>query len=195
VHTKGVLILSGLLGKLYGRTQPVNLTASLTFEQSYEEVEGDSASTAEFLALLSAIADIPLRQDIAVTGSINQHGMLQPIGGANEKIEGFYAVCKGRNLTGEQGVILPAGNLRHLMLQDEVIEAVRAHRFHIWPVTSLDEAVALLTGVEPGALQTDGSYPPGSFHAAVVARLAAFSKALEPAGKVTAPSLPPPNEG
>jgi predicted ATP-dependent protease len=183
VHTKSVLILSGLLGKLYGRTQPLNVSASLTFEQSYDEVEGDSASTAEFAALLSAIAAIPVRQDIAVTGSINQHGALQPIGGANEKIEGFFAVCKARGLTGEQGVILPVGNLRHLMLQDEVIEAVRERRFHLWAVGTLDEALALLTGLEPGVLQADGSFPPGSFHAAVMGKLAAFSKALEGGAK------------
>jgi predicted ATP-dependent protease len=203
VHTKGVLILTGLLGKLYGRTQPINLSASLTFEQSYEEVEGDSASTAEFAALLSAIADIPLRQDIALTGSIDQHGALQPIGGANEKIEGFFAACKARGLTGEQGVILPVGNLRHLMLQDEVIEAVRERRFHLWAVTSLDEALALLTGIEPGARQPDGSYPPGSFHAAVMGRLAAFSKALEGGTKgatstnavATTPAAAPSAEG
>ncbi len=179
VHTKSVLILTGLLGWLYGRTQALNLSASLTFEQSYEEVEGDSASTAEFAALLSAIAEIPLRQDIALTGSINHHGLIQPIGGANEKIEGFFATCKARGLTGEQGVILPAGNLRHLMLQDEVIEAVRERRFHLWAVTTLDETLALLTGFEPGKRQPDGSYPPGSFHAAVMSKLAAFSKALD----------------
>jgi lon-related putative ATP-dependent protease len=188
VHTKGVLILTGLLGRLYGRTQPINLSASLTFEQSYEEVEGDSASTAEFAALLSAIADIPLRQDIALTGSINHHGVLQPIGGANEKIEGFFAACKRSGLTSEQGVILPVGNLRHLMLQDEVIEAVRERRFHLWAVASLDEVLALLTGVEPGVRQPDGSYPPGSFHAAVMGRLAAFSKALE-GGVKAAPAV------
>ena len=186
VHTKGVLILTGLLGRLYGRTQPINVSASLTFEQSYEEVEGDSASTAEFAALLSAIADVPLRQDIALTGSINQHGALQPIGGANEKIEGFFATCKARGLTGEQGVILPAGNLRHLMLQDEVIEAVREHCFHLWAVATLDEVLALLTGIEPGVRQPDGSYPPGSFHAAVMGKLAAFSKALESGTKPAA---------
>jgi lon-related putative ATP-dependent protease len=187
VHTKGVLILTGLLGRLYGRTQPLNLSASLTFEQSYEEVEGDSASTAEFAALLSAIADIPLRQDLALTGSINQHGVLQPIGGVNEKIEGFYATCKARGLTGEQGVILPTGNLRHLMLQDEVINAVREHRFHLWVVATLDEALALLTGIDPGVRQPDGSYPPGSFHAAVMGKLMAFSKALE-SGTKAAPA-------
>jgi lon-related putative ATP-dependent protease len=179
VHTKGILILTGLLGRLYGRAQPINLSASLTFEQSYEEVEGDSASAAEFVALLSAIADIPLRQDMAITGSINQHGAFQPIGGVNEKVEGFFAACKARGLTGEQGVILPVGNLRHLMLQDEVVEAVRERRFHLWAVTSLDEALALLTGIEPGKRQPDGSYPTGSFHAAVMGSLAAFSKALE----------------
>jgi predicted ATP-dependent protease len=184
VHTKGVLILTGLLGRLYGRSQPVNLTASLTFEQSYEEVEGDSASAAEFVALLSAIAEVPLRQDIALTGSINQHGTLQPIGGANEKIEGFYASCKARGLTGEQGVILPATNLRHLMLLDEVIEAVSQGRFHLWAAETLDEVLALMTGIEPGARLPDSSYPPGSFHATVMGRLAVFSKALEPAKPV-----------
>lgn len=186
VHTKGVLILNGLLGKLYGRTQAINLTASLTFEQSYEEVEGDSASTAEFVALLSAIAEVPVRQDIALTGSINQHGVLQPIGGVNEKIEGFFAACKARGLTGEQGVIFPTSNLRHLMLLDEVTQAVGEHQFHVWAASTLDEVLALMTNIEPGVRQPDGSYPPGSLHSAVMERLAAFSKALEGGAKAGA---------
>jgi lon-related putative ATP-dependent protease len=182
VHTKSVLILSGLLGRLYGRGQPLNLTASLTFEQSYDEVEGDSASAAEFIALLSAIAEIPVRQDLAITGSINQHGRIQAIGGVNEKIEGFYTVCRAKELTGSQGVIIPASNLRHLMLRDEVIQAVAEGHFCIWAVATLDEALALMTGREPGQRQPDGTYPPSSFHQMATARLAAFSKALDATG-------------
>src|SRR5581483_5925200 len=167
IHTKGVLILAGCLGERYGWKRPLNLSASLAFEQSYEGVEGDSASAAELFALLSAIARIPLRQDIAMTGSINQHGQIQAIGGVNEKIEGFFAICKLRGLTGSQGVIIPASNVRNLNLQAEVVEAVAAGEFHIWPIATVDEGLALLSGCEPGTLQADGSYPDGTFNGAV----------------------------
>jgi len=179
VHTKGVLILSGLLGARYGRGQPLSLSASLTFEQSYDEVEGDSASAAEFFALLSAIAGVPLRQDRAVTGSINQRGQIQAIGGVNEKIEGFFAVCKAKGLTGEQGVIIPASNVSNLMLRDEVVQAVENAQFHIWPVHTFEEAIPLLTDMEVGELQPDGTYPEGSFNRAVVEQLTALAKAAE----------------
>ena len=177
IHTKGVLILTGFLGNRYGRGRPLSLAANLTFEQSYGGVDGDSASAAELLALLSAIAHIPLRQDRAITGSINQHGQIQPISGVNEKIEGFYAACKSKGLTGEQGVIIPASNARHLMLNDEVIRVVEKGQFHIWKVQTIDEAIRLFTGMEAGKLQPDGSYPSGSFNQAVVDGLEGLAEA------------------
>lgn len=162
------IFVLGLPGS--GRT-----TASLTFEQSYSEVEGDSASAAELMALLSAIADIPLRQDRAITGSINQHGQIQAIGGVNEKIEGFFSICKAKGLSGEQGVVIPTANQRSLMLCKEVIAAVAAGQFHIWPVNGIDQCVAILTGCEPGERDADGRYPQGSFNQAVTARLKTFA--------------------
>ncbi len=181
IHTKGVLILSGLLGQRYGHHKPLNLNASLTFEQSYGSVDGDSASAAELCALLSAIANIPLRQDLALTGSINQRGEIQAIGGVNEKIEGFFTTCQNRGLTGSQGVMIPRANLRNLMLKAEVIEAVKAGQFRVWPVRTLDETLALLTGIEIGALQPDGSYPEGTFNQAVDSRLDEFRQILKSA--------------
>ena len=180
VHTKGVLILSGLLGARYGRKQTPSLSASLTFEQSYDEVEGDSASAAELFALLSAIANVPLRQDRAMTGSVNQRGQIQAIGGVNEKIEGFFMICKTKGLTGEQGVIIPLSNVNNLMLRDELVEAVEAGQFHIWPVHTIEEALRLLTDMEAGELGPDGNYPEGSFNQAVMSQLAEFAKASEP---------------
>jgi lon-related putative ATP-dependent protease len=182
IHTKGVLILSGLIGSRYGRGQPLSLSASLTFEQSYDAVEGDSASAAELLALLSAIAEIPLRQDRAITGSINQQAHIQPIGGVNEKIEGFFAVCKTKGLTGEQGVLIPASNQRHLMLTDEVVQAVAGGLFHVWAVTTIDEAIPLLTNTPAGNRQADGSYAEGTFNHTVAKRLGEFNKILQATG-------------
>jgi lon-related putative ATP-dependent protease len=179
IHTKGVLILSSLLNARYGRSQPLSLSASLTFEQSYDEVEGDSASAAELYAVLSSLAEIPLRQDRAVTGSINQLGQIQPVGGINEKIEGFFAVCKARGLTGDQGVIIPAANQRNLMLSREVIQAVRNKQFHIWTIRTVDEGIPILTGFTPGERQPDGVYPPGTFHAIVTEKIAEFNKILQ----------------
>ncbi len=178
IHTKGVLILSGFLLGRFGRRKPLSLAASLTFEQSYEGVEGDSASMAELLALLSALAEIPLRQEIAVTGSINQHGAIQPIGGVNEKIEGFFAVCERLGLTGAQGVVIPAGNVRNLMLDRKVVEAAARGGFHIWPVATIDQAIRIFTGMEPGEPDKEGAYPAGSFNAAVLARLDSFAEAV-----------------
>jgi predicted ATP-dependent protease len=178
IHTKGVLILSGFLGGRFGKNRPLNLTASLTFEQSYDEVEGDSASAAELLALLSAIAQVPLRQDRAITGSVNQHGQIQAIGGVNEKIEGFFITCKTAGLTGEQGVIIPGTNRRNLMLNKEVTEAVSEGKFHIWSVSNIDEALSLLTECDPGTMQINGEYPNGSFNHKVVERLNDFYKTV-----------------
>jgi lon-related putative ATP-dependent protease len=185
IHTKGVLIISGLLGRRYGQQNPLSLTARLTFEQSYAGVEGDSASAAEFCALLSAIASIPLRQDRAMTGSVNQLGQIQAIGGVNEKIEGFFTVCQHKGLNGSQGVIIPQANTRNLMLKAAVIEAVQAGQFHIWPINSLDEGLSLLSDLEVGAVQPDGSYPAGTFNHVVETRLAEFQAALKPEKEVT----------
>jgi lon-related putative ATP-dependent protease len=179
IHTKGVLIINGLLGSRYTRNKPLSLTAHLTFEQSYEEVEGDSASAAEMFALLSAIAGVPLRQDRAVTGSVNQQGQIQPIGGVNQKIEGFFATCKAKGLTGEQGVLVPATNQRHLMLRNEVIDAVRRGEFHIWPIKTLDEGLALLSDLNPGQPDEKGNYPKGSFNALVNQRLEELAQAVQ----------------
>jgi len=178
IHTKGVLIISGYLGEHYGQEKPLSLTASLTFEQSYDEIEGDSASAAELIALLSAISGIPIDQGKAITGSINQHGQIQAIGGVNEKIEGFFETCRLKGLTGRQGVIVPHANLRNLMLRREVCESVRLGNFHLWAVKTIDEAVALLTGREFGARQGDGAFPKGTFNAGVASRLEIFAQAM-----------------
>jgi lon-related putative ATP-dependent protease len=178
IHTKGVLIISGMLGERYGQRNPLSLTAALTFEQSYEGVEGDSASAAELFALTSALSEAPLRQDLAITGSVNQHGQIQAIGGVNEKVEGFYRTCKLLGLTGTQGVLIPKGNVQHLMLNEEVIEAVGKGRFHLWPISTIDEGLALLTGLEPGEVNSKGEYPPGSVHHKVSARLQAFAEVV-----------------
>lgn len=171
IHSKGVMILSGYLGGKYARDKPLTLSASLTFEQLYDEVEGDSASSAELYALLSSLSDLPLKQGIAVTGSVNQHGELQPVGGVTYKVEGFFDVCKAKGLTGEQGVIIPAQNVRNLMLREDVVEAVREGKFHIWAVRTVDEGIEILTGVPAGKRQPDGTYPEGTVHYAVEKRL------------------------
>jgi lon-related putative ATP-dependent protease len=164
LHSKGVLILAGFLLARYGRDLPLSLQASLVFEQSYGGVDGDSASSTELYALLSAIAQVPLRQCFAVTGSVNQLGEVQPIGGVNEKIEGFFDVCSIQGLTGEQGALVPASNAGNLMLRDDVVEAARKGLFHVHPVATIDEGIELLTGMPSGELRADGTYPPGSFN-------------------------------
>jgi lon-related putative ATP-dependent protease len=179
IHSKGVLILAALIGSRFGIRQPLSLHASLVFEQSYGGVEGDSASLAETCALLSAIADVPLRQSLGVTGSINQHGVVQAIGSVNEKIEGFFEACRISGLTGTQGVIIPADNLPHLMLQDEVIAAVERGRFQIYSVRTLDEAVELLSGRSSGTRDARGEYPQGTFNASVEKRLRQFASARQ----------------
>lgn len=167
IHNKGVLILTGYLGGKYADEIPLALSASITFEQLYEEVDGDSASSAELYALLSSLSGFPLRQDLAVTGSVNQHGEIQAIGGVNEKIEGFYKTCKHKGLTGEQGVIIPESNVDNLMLRDEVLSAVEEGKFHVYSVSTIDEGIALLTGKEAGEKQPDGTYPEGTVNWAV----------------------------
>jgi lon-related putative ATP-dependent protease len=176
IHSKGVLILSGFLAGRYAIESGMSLQASLVFEQSYGEVEGDSASAAELIALLSAVAGLPLRQDLAITGSVNQHGDIQPIGGVNEKIEGFFEICAARGLTGTQGVIIPASNVQHLMLREEVVEACAAGRFAIHAVSGIDEALALLTGRVAGTRGTDGRFPYGTVNGRVEAALARFAR-------------------
>lgn len=176
-HSKGVLALSGYLGGTYAQHQPLSLSASLTFEQSYYGVDGDSASSSELYALLSSLSQIPIRQGIAVTGSVNQRGEIQAIGSANEKIEGFFKICAARELTGDQGVIIPSSNLSGLMLADEVIQAVAAGRFHIWAIDHVDQGIELLTGQPAGAPDEQGEFPEGTVHHAVKKRL--YELALE----------------
>ena len=181
IHSKGVMILTGYLAATYLPDAPLTLSARLVFEQSYEGVEGDSASSAELYALLSAIAEVPLKQSIAVTGSVNQRGEIQAIGGVNEKIEGFYEVCKAQGLTGEQGVIIPKANLQHLMLKEEVVEAVREGKFHIWAISHVNEGLEILSGLPAGERDADGKFPEGSFNARVEARLREFSRLVQQA--------------
>jgi lon-related putative ATP-dependent protease len=175
LHTKGVLILSGFLAGRYALDTPMSLFASLVFEQSYGGVEGDSASSAELYALLSALADAPLRQDLAVTGSVNQHGEIQAIGGVNEKIEGFFDICQARGLTGTQGVLIPQANVQHLMLRKDVTEACAAARFAIYPVATINEGISLLTGLTAGERDADGNYPADSVNRRIEDRLRAFA--------------------
>ncbi len=171
IHSKGVMILGAHLGARYAEDFPLSLSASLVFEQSYGGVDGDSASLAETCALISALADAPLRQDLSVTGSINQHGRVQVIGGVNYKIEGFYETCKRRGLTGQQGVVIPRTNLDNLMLRREIVEAVAEDNFHIYAVDTVDEALEVLTGEEAGERQDDGEFPEGTLNYRVRHRL------------------------
>ena len=175
IHSKGVLTLASFLGARFSTDRPHCLSATLSFEQTYGEVEGDSASLAELVALLSSLAEIPVLQSMAVTGSVNQHGQVQPIGGVNEKIEGFFDVCAARGLTGDQGVVIPASNLPHLMLRQDVVAAVAAGRFRVHAVTHVDDAVALLTGLPSGTLGRNGEYRPGTVYFAVTSRLLELS--------------------
>lgn len=176
IHSKGVLILSAFLASRYGRDYPLSMSASLVFEQSYGLVEGDSASAAELCALLSALAELPVKQSLAVTGSVNQHGRLQAIGAVSEKIEGFFDVCRQRGLTGNQGVIIPKSNLVHLMLREDVVQAVAAGTFHVYAVDVVDEAMELLTGLPAGRLDDKGEYPLNTVNRRVDARLIEMSK-------------------
>lgn len=177
IHSKGVMILSSFLGARYSRTVPLSLSASLVFEQSYGPVEGDSASLAELCALLSVLSRAPIKQSLAITGSVNQLGDVQPIGGVNEKIEGFFDICKARGLTGEQGVLIPAANVKHLMLRREVVQACAEGRFRVHAVHSVDEAIELLTGVPAGEMDEAGKAPEGTINFMVSAQLAELSAA------------------
>ena len=178
IHTKGVLILSGYIADKYSKDKPLNLSARIVFEQSYGGVEGDSASSAELYALISAIADVPIKQSLAVTGSVNQKGEIQAIGGVNEKIEGFYEICKVAGLTGEQGVIIPESNVKNLMLKEEVIEAVRNKKFHIYPVKTIDEGIEILTGLKAGKTKPDGTFKDGTINFMVHSKIKELSEKL-----------------
>lgn len=171
IHSKGVYILGGFLAHRFGHERSISLSAQLVFEQSYSGIEGDSASSAELYTLLSALANLPIRQGIAVTGSVNQYGTVQAIGGVNQKIEGFFDVCRARSLTGDQGVIIPASNVHELMLREEVVEAVKAGQFHVWAVSNIDEGIELLTGVAAGTPNEYGRYIEGSVNGRVDQRL------------------------
>lgn len=176
LHSKGVLILSSFLASRYAQDHPLSVAASLVFEQSYGMVEGDSASIAELCALLSSLAQLPIRQSLAVTGSVNQHGRAQAIGGVNEKIEGFFDVCDRIGLTGDQGVLIPDSNVKHLMLRHDVVKAAEEGRFHIYPVETVDDAVALLTNVPAGKRESDGGFTKDSVNHRVEARLIELSE-------------------
>ncbi|HHX74579.1 MAG TPA: AAA family ATPase [Firmicutes bacterium] len=181
IHDKGVLTLSGYLAAKFAQKFPLSLSASITFEQLYSGVDGDSASSAELYAILSSLSDLPLRQDIAVTGSVNQFGEIQPIGGVTCKEEGFFKACKLHGLTGRQGVMIPVQNIKHLNLNDEVVEAVKAGRFHIYPVAMVEEGIEILTGVSAGEADAEGNYPPDTVFGCVAAKLAAYNKLLQQA--------------
>ncbi len=181
-HNKGVLILSGYLRSQYAQDKPLVLSASIAFEQSYSGVDGDSASSTEIYAVLSSLSGIPIRQDLAVTGSVNQHGEIQPIGGVNLKVEGFYDVCKARGLSGKQGVLVPASNVADLMLRHDVVEAVRAGKFHIYAIRTVDEGIELLTGKKAGRRLKSGRFEPNSLHALVDKKLAEFGKKVKKLG-------------
>jgi lon-related putative ATP-dependent protease len=171
LHSKGVLILTGFLGSRYAAHRPLSLSASLVFEQSYGGVDGDSASSAELYTLLSAIAQVPITQSLAVTGSVNQHGQVQAIGGVNEKIEGFFDLCAARGLMGDQGVLIPASNVKHLMLRRDVVHAAEEGQFHIYPVETIDQGIELLTGIPAGEPDEEGHYPEGTINGLVQAQL------------------------
>lgn len=177
-HDKGVQIIAGYLRRTFAQDKPLSLSASVCFEQSYSGVDGDSASSTEIYALLSAISEIPIRQDLAVTGSVNQQGDVQPIGGVNQKIEGFYDICRLKGITGKQGVLIPAENVDDLMLRDEVIEAVRKGAFHIYPVKTIEQGIEILTGVRAGKRNSNGKFEPGSMFAKVDSRLRQMASTL-----------------
>ncbi|HUS78381.1 MAG TPA: ATP-binding protein [Patescibacteria group bacterium] len=178
-HTKGVLILSGYLNGKYAKDEPLSLTARLVFEQSYSGIDGDSASSTELYAMLSALSGAPIKQNLAVTGSVNQKGNVQAIGGVNEKVEGFYEVCKAKGLTGEEGCMIPYSNVQNLMLKDEVVEAIREGRFHIYPVTTIDEGIEVLTGIKGGELEPDGTYEEGTINYLVQKRLKEMAERIK----------------
>lgn len=193
IHSKGVMTLAGYLAGRFASAHPFALSATISFEQAYSEIEGDSAACAELAAILSSLADVPIRQDLAITGSVNQLGEVQPIGGANEKIEGFFETCRRRGLTGAQGVILPRRNVRHLGLRPEVVEAVAAGQFHVYAVDRVEEALALLTGVPVGERDEGGGYPEGTLYARVAKRLGELARIVT--RQPDTPGVAAPGEG
>ena len=179
IHDKGWLILAASLSSRFAQKRPISMSATLTFEQLYSGVEGDSASSTELYALLSSLSGVPIKQNLAVTGSVNQFGRVQAIGGVNAKIEGFFDVCKSRGLTGDQGVMVPASNVRHLMLRDDVIQAVAEEKFHVYAVSTIEQGIELLTGVPAGVADGNGDYPPDSIYALVQAKLDQYAEAMK----------------
>jgi lon-related putative ATP-dependent protease len=179
IHEKAILIISNYLGSTYATKKPISLSASLTFEQLYEMIEGDSATCAELYALLSSIANVPLKQSIAVTGSMDQNGDVQPVGGINEKIEGFFDLCQFRTLDGNQGVIIPRRNIKHLMIKKDVVGAVKEGKFSIYPIDRVEEGLEILTGLPAGTLREDGTYPEGTINYLIVKRLTEISAAVK----------------
>ncbi|MBN1298947.1 MAG: AAA family ATPase [Actinobacteria bacterium] len=179
IHTKGVLILGGYIAEKYSSDKPLNISARIVFEQSYGEIEGDSASSAELYALLSALSGMPLGQNFAVTGSVNQKGQVQSIGGVNEKIEGFFDICSIKGLNGSQGVIIPSSNIKNLMLKDEVLEAVDKKKFHIYPVENIEEGMEILTGIEAGKPGADGKYKEGTLNYMIIKKLTEMAEKLK----------------
>jgi lon-related putative ATP-dependent protease len=178
-HDKGVLILSGYLGRTFAQHYPLSLSISITFEQSYYGIDGDSASSTELYAIISSLADIPIKQGIATTGSVNQKGKIQAIGDVNQKVEGFFEVCKERGLTGKQGVIIPKANTKNLMVKREVIQAVKQKKFHIYPVATVEQGIEILTGVPAGKPDKDGNYPQGSVYGAVQRKLKRYLESFQ----------------
>ena len=183
IHDKGFLILTGYLQGKYGQDKPLSLSASIGFEQTYSQVDGDSASSTELYALLSELSKLPITQGIWVTGSVNQTGDVQAIGGATEKVAGFFDLCKVTGLTNQQGVIVPRDNLKNLVLKDEVIDAVREGRFLIYGVSTIDEGIEVLTGVPAGEPQEDGRYPEGTVHQLVEQRLRDMARRAKEIGR------------
>ena len=175
-HDKGVLILGGYLGSKYAQQNPLSVSSTVCFEQSYDGVDGDSASSTELYAILSSLAEVPIQQGIAVTGSVNQNGEVQAIGGVNQKIEGHYDVCRVKGLTGKQGVMIPRANLRNLMLRPDVVEAARQGKFHIYAVSTVDEGIEVLTGLRAGQRDANGAYPEGSVNHLVLKKLQEYTE-------------------
>jgi len=179
IHTKGVLILSGYLNEKYAQEKPLSLSARLVFEQNYEGVEGDSASSTELYSILSALSQLPIRQNFAVTGSVNQKGEVQAIGGVNAKIEGFFEICKAKGLTGNQGVMIPESNVQNLMLKEEIVDAVKEGKFHIIAAKTIDEGIEVLTGVKAGERREDGTFEEGTVNYRVDKRIRQLAEKLK----------------
>ncbi|MGH7885556.1 MAG: S16 family serine protease, partial [Thermodesulfobacteriota bacterium] len=175
IHDKGVLILGGYLGTKFAQEKPLSLSASIGFEQSYDMIDGDSASAAELITVMSSLSEVPIKQNFAITGSVNQKGQIQPIGGVNQKIEGFFDICSAKGLTGDQGVLIPHQNVKNLMLNNEVVDAVKKKKFHIYSIATIDEGIEILTGSEAGERQKDGKFKKDSFNYLVDNKLKALA--------------------